>query len=58
MYSSTFLKLNIDENEWLKNLPMSGENEEHMRHIKIFLKKRPTARHKLPKVNKNLLVFK
>jgi len=27
----------IDENEWSKNLPMSGENKAHMRHEKIAL---------------------
>ncbi len=30
------LKLNIDKNEWSKNLPMSGENGVHMRHVKIL----------------------
>jgi hypothetical protein len=34
------LKLDIDENEWLKNLPMSGENEAHVKHVKILLKKK------------------
>jgi hypothetical protein len=26
--------LNIGENEWSKDLPMSGENKAHMRHVK------------------------
>ncbi len=26
------LKLDIDENEWLKNLPMNGKDKVHMRH--------------------------
>jgi hypothetical protein len=34
------LKLDIGENEWLKNLPMSGENEAHMRHDKTPLEEK------------------
>jgi hypothetical protein len=30
------LKLDIDKNEWSKNLPMSGENGAHMKHVKIL----------------------
>jgi hypothetical protein len=28
------LKLNIDKNKWSMNLPMSGKNEVHKRHVK------------------------
>jgi hypothetical protein len=28
------LNIDIDENEWLNNLPMSGENVVHMKHGK------------------------
>jgi hypothetical protein len=28
------LKLGINENGWLKNLPMTGENKVHKRHVK------------------------
>jgi hypothetical protein len=34
------LKLDINENEWSKNLPMSGENEAHKRHLKTHLQKK------------------
>jgi hypothetical protein len=27
----------MGKNEWLKNLPMSGEKETHMKHMKILL---------------------
>jgi hypothetical protein len=34
------LKLNIDENEWLKNLPMSGKNGARKRHVKTPLERK------------------
>jgi hypothetical protein len=34
------LKLNIDENEWLKNLPASGKNGAHKRHVKTPFEKK------------------
>ncbi len=30
------LNLNINKNEWLKNLPMSGENKARMKHMKTL----------------------
>ncbi len=37
---ATNTKLDIGENEWLKNLPMSGENGAHMRHMKTSSKEK------------------
>ncbi len=35
-----FLKLNIGKNKWMKNLPMSGENKVHKRHMKTPFKEK------------------
>jgi len=37
------LKLGINENGWLKNLPMSGENGAHKRHVKTPPKEKINA---------------
>ncbi len=37
---ATNTKLDIGENEWLKNLPMSGENGAYMRHEKTPLEEK------------------
>jgi hypothetical protein len=41
----------MDKNKWLKNLPMSGKNEMHMKHMKIP-KKNLVACHKPFEANK------
>jgi len=48
------LKLDIGKSKWLNNLPMSGENGAHMKHVKIPPKKKPIVHHKPPKASKNL----
>ncbi len=40
IFNQLSFKLDIDEDEWLKNLPISGENGAHMRHMKTPLEKK------------------
>ncbi len=40
LYSPIFLKLDNNEDERLKNIPMGGENGVHMKHVKIPFEKK------------------
>jgi hypothetical protein len=40
LYSLALLKLDIDKDKWLKNLPMSEKNGVHIKHVKAFLEKK------------------